>query len=63
MRFYQRPNVHRFPRDESVSPVIPLIRPLMISAVGVGLTFSLNAAPLLLIELAYPTQVRHYFPR
>lgn len=27
--------------------------------VGFGLTFCLNAAPLLLIELAYPTQVGH----
>ena len=29
-----------------------------LGVVGFGLTFALNAAPLLITELAYPTQVR-----
>jgi hypothetical protein len=35
----------------------PSQAPLIFYLVGFGLTFCLNAAPLLLIELAYPTQV------
>ena len=31
---------------------------IIVAAVGVGLSFCQNAAPLLLIELSYPTHVR-----
>lgn len=40
-----------------VRDILMVLRPLTRPAVGFGLTFGLNAAPLLITELAYPTQV------
>ena len=55
------PDVHRGERDAYAAVIFPKHKWLTsIFVVGFGLTFGLNAAPLLITELAYPTQVSCY---
>ena len=54
------PNVHRRTRFKCVHDLLlSFSRCSHAFQVGFGLTFALNTAPLLITELAYPTQVRY----